>query len=50
MLKINFSQTAVDEKWILHGRLSGPWVARAQDMLEGEPPHRCGTRVHRGPQ
>jgi anti-anti-sigma regulatory factor len=26
MLKINFSQTAVDEKWILHGRLSGPWV------------------------
>src|SRR6202046_679418 len=26
MLKINFSQTAVEEKWILHGRLSGPWV------------------------
>ena len=26
MLKINFSETAVDEKWILHRRLSGPWV------------------------
>jgi len=26
MLKINFSQTAAEEKWILHGRLSGPWV------------------------
>jgi RND family efflux transporter MFP subunit len=26
MLKINFSQTAVEEKWILCGCLSGPWV------------------------
>ncbi len=26
MLKINFSQTPAEEKWILHGRLSGPWV------------------------
>jgi RND family efflux transporter MFP subunit len=26
MLKVNFSQTAAEEKWILHGRLSGPWV------------------------
>ena len=26
MLKINFSQTAAEEKWNLHGRLSGPWV------------------------
>jgi RND family efflux transporter MFP subunit len=26
MLKINFSQTAAEEKWILRGRLSGPWV------------------------
>jgi RND family efflux transporter MFP subunit len=26
MLKINFSQTAAEEKWILHGRLSGPWA------------------------
>jgi RND family efflux transporter MFP subunit len=26
MLKINFSQTAEEEKWNLHGRLSGPWV------------------------
>jgi RND family efflux transporter MFP subunit len=26
MLKINFSQTAAEEKWILHGHLTGPWV------------------------
>jgi RND family efflux transporter MFP subunit len=26
MLKIHFSQTAVEEKWILRGRLFGPWV------------------------
>src|SRR5580700_2912419 len=26
MLKINFSQTPTEEKWNLHGRLSGPWV------------------------
>jgi membrane fusion protein (multidrug efflux system) len=26
MLKINSSQTAAEEKWILHGRLRGPWV------------------------
>src|SRR5271156_3410443 len=26
MLKINFSQTAAEEKWNLHGRLTGPWV------------------------
>src|SRR5580658_8919571 len=26
MLKINFSQSAAEEKWNLHGRLSGPWV------------------------
>jgi RND family efflux transporter MFP subunit len=26
MLKINFSRTATEEKWNLHGRLSGPWV------------------------
>src|ERR1700733_12391056 len=26
MLKVNFTQTAAEEKWILHGRLSGPWV------------------------
>ena len=26
MLKINFSQTDAEEKWNLHGRLSGPWV------------------------
>jgi RND family efflux transporter MFP subunit len=26
MLKIKFSQTAAEEKWNLHGRLSGPWV------------------------
>src|ERR1700735_2107758 len=26
MLKINFSQTPAEEKWNLHGRLSGPWV------------------------
>jgi anti-anti-sigma regulatory factor len=26
MLKINFGQTADEEEWNLHGRLSGPWV------------------------
>jgi RND family efflux transporter MFP subunit len=26
MLKIRFSQTAAEEKWMLHGRLFGPWV------------------------
>ena len=26
MLKINFSQTVAEEKWILHGRLAGLWV------------------------
>ncbi|MGA7622313.1 MAG: efflux RND transporter periplasmic adaptor subunit [Candidatus Acidiferrales bacterium] len=26
MLKINFNQTAAEEKWNLHGRLFGPWV------------------------
>ena len=26
MLKISFSQTTVEEKWILHGRLSSPGV------------------------
>jgi outer membrane protein TolC len=26
MLKINFSETPVEEKWILHGRLTAPWV------------------------
>jgi RND family efflux transporter MFP subunit len=26
MLKIRFTQTAAEEKWILHGRLTGSWV------------------------
>jgi hypothetical protein len=26
MLKINFSETAAEEKWILYGRLTDPWV------------------------
>jgi membrane fusion protein (multidrug efflux system) len=26
MLKIRFTQTAAEEKWILHGRLAGSWV------------------------
>lgn len=26
MLKINFSETAEEERWILHGRLTDPWV------------------------
>ena len=26
MLKINFSETPAEERWILHGRLTGPWV------------------------
>jgi len=26
MLKINFSETPAQERWILHGRLTDPWV------------------------
>ena len=26
MLKINFSETPTEERWILHGRLTTPWV------------------------
>ena len=26
MLKINFSETPAEERWILHGRLTNPWV------------------------
>ena len=26
MLKITFSETPVEERWILHGRLTDPWV------------------------
>jgi hypothetical protein len=26
MLKINFSETAEEERWVLHGRLTDSWV------------------------
>jgi hypothetical protein len=26
MLKINFSETPAEERWVLHGRLTHPWV------------------------
>jgi anti-anti-sigma regulatory factor len=26
MLKINFSETPTEERWILHGRLTTPWA------------------------
>lgn len=26
MFKINFSETPTEERWILHGRLTDPWV------------------------
>ena len=26
MLKINFSETPIEERWILHGQLTDPWV------------------------
>ena len=26
MLKINFSETPAKERWVLHGRLTDPWV------------------------
>ena len=26
MLKINFSETPAEERWVLHGRLTDPWV------------------------
>ena len=26
MLKVNFSETPAEERWILHGRLTDPWV------------------------
>ena len=27
MLRINFSETPAEERWILHGQLAGPWAA-----------------------
>jgi len=30
MLKINFSETPAEERWILHGQLTDPWVAELE--------------------
>jgi ABC-type transporter Mla MlaB component len=38
MLKINFSETPAKEKWILHGRLTDPWVHELR---------RCWRKNHR---
>jgi anti-anti-sigma regulatory factor len=38
MLKINFSETPAEEKWILHGRLTDPWVHELK---------RCWRKNHR---
>jgi anti-anti-sigma regulatory factor len=34
MLKITNTSTATEQKWILHGRLSGPWVAELKSNWE----------------
>jgi anti-anti-sigma regulatory factor len=39
MLKINFSETPAEERWILHGRLTDPWV----DEFRA-----CWKKNHRG--
>jgi anti-anti-sigma regulatory factor len=38
MLKINFSETPAEEKWILHGRLTDAWVHELR---------RCWRKNHR---
>ena len=38
MLKINFSETPAEERWILHGRLADPWVGEFRS---------CWTKNHR---
>ena len=38
MLKINFSETPAEENWILHGRLTDPWVHELS---------RCWKKKHR---
>src|SRR5260370_38331898 len=34
MLKITNTGTATEQKWILYGQLSGPWVAELQSSWE----------------
>ncbi len=34
MLKITNSGTATEQRWILHGQLSGPWVAEFKSNWE----------------
>jgi RND family efflux transporter MFP subunit len=42
MLKITFSETPVEERWILHGRLIHPWVQELRTCWEKN--HRAGAR------
>ena len=39
MLKINFSETSAEERWVLHGRLTHPWVHEFKA---------CWKKNHRG--
>jgi hypothetical protein len=50
MLKISFSETPTEERWILHGRLTVPWVHELWTCSEEKPPRGCGMRLHRGLQ
>jgi anti-anti-sigma regulatory factor len=34
MLKITNTATPTEQKWVLHGQLSGPWVAELQSNWE----------------
>jgi hypothetical protein len=39
MLKINFSETPAEERWVLHGRFTDPWVREFRV---------CWRKNHRG--
>jgi RND family efflux transporter MFP subunit len=42
MLKITFSETSAEERWILHGRLTHPWVQEFRACWKKN--HRAGVR------
>jgi hypothetical protein len=42
MLKINLRDTPAEERWILHGRLTAPWVRELRASWRKNPePSRC---------
>ena len=44
MLKITMTKTPAEERWILHGRLIGPWVRELQAVWRNT--HRADERQH----